>query len=152
MNRRVAVGATEGLWQELLSSCCPSRWGFFCPSSSLCRGSGQWKLWAQVRYLADFLAGYEGDSSACFSHCFFFLSFSSSLPGLEPGQNPWCLVSGPNGAQVLGVSLEKIQWEYSQQVRGGFVWIQRDRTPRVWAIRGEWPWNVMWLSGGWVIS
>ena len=39
-----AVGATEGLWQRLLlsvsqrlyyllgpSTCCPSRWGFFCP-------------------------------------------------------------------------------------------------------------------------
>ena len=45
----------------------------------LYQGSGQWKLWAQVRYLADFLAGYEGDSSAHFSHCFFLLSFSPSL-------------------------------------------------------------------------
>ena len=30
-------------------------------------------------YLADFLAGYEGDSSARFSHCIFLSSFSSSL-------------------------------------------------------------------------
>ena len=29
--------------------------------------------------LADFLAGYKGDSLVLFSHCFFLLSFSSSL-------------------------------------------------------------------------
>ena len=83
MNRWVAVDATEELWQGLLprasqkfyyllrlSSCCPSGWG---------SGSGQWKLWAQVRYSANFLAGYEGEFSARFSHCFFLPSFSSSL-------------------------------------------------------------------------
>ena len=32
------------------SSCYPSWWGFSCPYSSLCQGSGQWKLWAQVRF------------------------------------------------------------------------------------------------------
>ena len=87
VNRRVAVGATEGLWQVLLPSVswrfyyrlCPSGRGFFCPQSSLRQGSGQWKLWAQVRYSADFPAGYEGDSLAHFSHCFFPPSFSSSL-------------------------------------------------------------------------
>ena len=26
-NRQAAVGAVEGLWQGLLSSCCPSVWG-----------------------------------------------------------------------------------------------------------------------------
>ena len=35
--------------------------------------------WAQVWHLADFLASYERGSSACFSHCFFLLFFSSSL-------------------------------------------------------------------------
>ena len=35
--------------------------------------------------LADFLAGYKGDSLVLFSHCFFLLSFSS-IPGLQPGQ------------------------------------------------------------------
>ena len=33
----------------------------------------------RVRYFADLLAGYEGDSSAYFSHCFFLPPFSSSL-------------------------------------------------------------------------
>ena len=50
---------------------------------------------------------YEGDSSAHFAHFLFLLFFSSSLPGLEPGQNPWCLALGPNGAQALDVSLQK---------------------------------------------
>ena len=54
-------------------------WGILCPPSSLCQGSGQWKLWAQVRHLVDFPVGYEGDSSACFFHCFFLPPFSSSL-------------------------------------------------------------------------
>ena len=35
--------------------------------------------WAQVRHLTLFLIGYEGDSLACFSHCFFLPSFSSFL-------------------------------------------------------------------------
>ena len=52
-------------------------------------------------FLADFPAGYEGDSLARFSHCFFLPSFMSSLPGLEPGQIPSCLASGPNEAQAL---------------------------------------------------
>ena len=37
-------------------------------------------------YLTNFLVGYEGDSLARFSHCFFLLSFSSLL-GLKPGHN-----------------------------------------------------------------
>jgi len=65
------------------SSCYPSRWGFFCPYSSLCQESGQRKLCTQVKNLADFLADYEGDSLARFSHCFFLLSFSS-LPTYLP--------------------------------------------------------------------
>ena len=39
--------------------------------------------WKQVRYLADFLTGYEGDSLTCFHHCFSLPSFSSS-PSLPP--------------------------------------------------------------------
>ena len=31
VNRQVVVGAIEGLWEGLLSSCCPNAWGFFCP-------------------------------------------------------------------------------------------------------------------------
>ena len=42
---------------------------------------------ALVKYLANFPAGYEGDSLACFPHCFFLLSFSPLL-GLEADQNP----------------------------------------------------------------
>ena len=30
-NRQAAMGATEGLCQGLLSSCCPNGWRFFCP-------------------------------------------------------------------------------------------------------------------------
>ena len=40
---------------------------------------------------------------ACFSHCFFLLSFSSYLLELEL----WYLASGPNEAQALDVSLKK---------------------------------------------
>ena len=32
---------------------------------------------------------------------------SSSLLGLEPSQNPWCLILGCNEAQALDVSLQK---------------------------------------------
>ena len=55
---------------------------------------------SDLRYLAEFSAGYEGDSLAWFSHCFFLLSFRSLLR-LEPGQTPECLASGPNEAQAL---------------------------------------------------
>ena len=105
------------------SSCYPSRWGFFCPYSSLWQGSGQWKLWARVRYLADFPAGYEGDPLAHFSQCFFLLSFSSLL-GLEPGQNPGCPASGPNVAQAL---ISHCKNSVSDKaIRGGFVRIHRE--------------------------
>ena len=110
--RQAAVGAIEGLWRG---------YSLVCPKSTICwapvavtqagRGSSvlillcakdqaNENLWAEVRNLADFPAGYEGDSLARFSHCFFLLSFSS-LPGLEQGQNPGCLASGPNEAQAL---------------------------------------------------
>ena len=100
------VGAGPlGLFTILLgpSSCYPSRWEFFCPYSSLCQESGQWKLWTQVRYLADFLAGCKGDSLARFSHCFFLLPFSSLWPWTQARPKPmklrpWCLTA-------------KIHWE-----------------------------------------
>ena len=152
-NRRVAVGATEGLWRGY-SSICPKGticWtpvtvtqagGGFSVLNLLCAKDQANENWVQVRYLADFPAGYEGDSLACFSHCFFLLSFSNSLLELEPGQNPWCLASGPNEAQVLDVSLKKNQWETERQVRGGFVQIQREAHSTEWV---WWPWNVVWL-------
>ena len=37
------------------------------------------KTVSTVRYLADFLAYYEGDFFVCFPYCFFLPSFSSSL-------------------------------------------------------------------------
>ena len=36
-------------------------------------------------------------------------SLSCIQLGLDPGQKPWCLVLGPNEAQALDVSLQKIQ-------------------------------------------
>ena len=97
----------------------------------------KWKLWAQARYLADFPAGYERDSSARLFHCFFLLSFSSSLPGLELGQNPWCLASGPNEAQTL-------MSHWKNLVRDTVIgnrWICSDSERRalhgVWAITEE---------------
>ena len=62
------------------SSGYPSQWGFSCPYSSLCQELGQWKLWAPVRYLANFPADYEGDSLV-----FFPTAFSSFLSALSPG-------------------------------------------------------------------
>ena len=56
-----------------------------------------------------FSGSYEGDSLVLFFHCFFLPSFSSSVPGLKPSQNPQCLVSGHDKAQALDVSLQKIQ-------------------------------------------
>ena len=79
---------------------------------------------AQVRYLADFPVGYEGDSSAHFPHCFFLPSFSSSIQGLEPGQNPWCLASGPNEAQALMSHCKNPVRDTA--IKGEFVQIQRE--------------------------
>ena len=51
--------------------------------------------------LTGFLAGYEGGPSAWSPQCFFLLTFGSPLPGFEPSQNPGCLDSGSNEAQLL---------------------------------------------------
>ena len=65
----------------------------------------------------------------------FLLFFSSSLPGLEPGQNPRCLASGPNETQVLDVSLQNNSLSDTAIVKR---WIcsdsERSTCHRVWAI------------------
>ena len=123
MNGWAAAGAVEGLWQGLplsvfwrlhhplcFSSCYPNWWGFFCPPSSLCRGSGQGQPWELARYLAGLPASYDEDSSAhFFPRCFFLPSFSSSLPGLEPGQKN-------HGALLQALMFHwKIQLDYSDR-------------------------------------
>ena len=120
---RLLFGMSQRHFLLSPSSCYPSHQGFFCPYPSLWQGSGQWKLWARVRYLADFLAGYEGDPLAHFPQCFFLLSFSSFL-GLEPGQNPGCLASGPNEAQALLSHCKNSVRD--KVIRGGFVRIHRE--------------------------
>ena len=105
--------------------------------------------------MADFPAGCEGASSAHFPHCFFLPSFNSSLPGLEPGQNPRCLASGPQEAQAR---MSRCKNSVRDMVTGK-RWIFSDsekHTPqgevhhkgRVW-----WPWNVVQLVfASWLIS
>ena len=63
------------------------------------------------------------------------LGLKPTWRGLEPSQNPQYLVSGPNKAQVLDVSLQK-EFSEMQSVRSGFTQIQREAhsTDRVWAI------------------
>ena len=51
---------------------------------------------------------WRGFLGTFFPHCFSLLSFSSSPPGLEPGQNPQHLASGPHEAQAL-----MFHWENS---------------------------------------
>jgi len=107
------VGAIEGLWKGY-SPVCPEGSTFLCcaPVAVAQAGGGSSVLNllcakdqanenCEHRSGIIYLAGYEGDSLACFSPCFFFLSFSSSLLGLEPGQNPRHLASGPNETQAL---------------------------------------------------
>ena len=76
MNRQVAVGAIEVLWQGLLLSVSQRHHYLLGPSSGYPREGDSSVLnllfakdqanenWAQVRYLADFQAIYEMDSSA----------------------------------------------------------------------------------------
>ena len=74
---------------------------------------------------------------ARFSHCFCLLSFSSSLPGLKPGQNPRYLVSGPNELQPLMSHCKNSvrdtvigkRWIYSDS--------ERSTLHRVWTITEE---------------
>ena len=54
----------------------------------------------QVSYLTDFPSGYKGDSSAQFSHCFFLLSFSSSLHLCHCLQNIGQVIIFPEGENL----------------------------------------------------
>ena len=76
---------------------------------------------------------------------------------LEPSQNPWYLVSGPNEAQLLDVSYKK---EFSERQSDRKKWIYSD-SERSTLHRQEFghsrgwvqPRNVAWLIFiGWVIS
>ena len=118
VNRWVAVGAIEELWQGLLPSVfwrfhcllrLSSCWVYLrvlkrvrvlCPQSSLCQGSGQWKLsTGQVfsRFSSRLRTGFLG----MFLLLLFPPVLQLSLPGLTPGENPSCPASGPNEAQAL---------------------------------------------------
>ena len=61
----------------------------------------------------------------------FLLFFSSSLPGLEPGQNPRCLASGPNETQVLDVSLQNNSLSDTAIGKSRSVRTQREAQSRV---------------------
>ena len=95
VNRRVAVGATEGLWQGLLPSVSwrryyllrlssyectwgyPSGWRFFV-TSLLCAKDQAMKTVSTGQAFSRF-PNRLWRGSARFSHCFFLPSFSSSL-------------------------------------------------------------------------
>ena len=113
VKRWVAVGATEGWWQGLLfsgsqslhyllgpSSCYPSRWGvllsliFFLPMIR------PMKTVSTVQAFSRFSGRLWRGFLSTFSPMLFLLSFSSSLPGLEPSQNLRGLASGPNEVQA----------------------------------------------------
>ena len=100
MNRWAAVGTIEGLSRGY-SLVCPK--GTICwapvavtqasggPSvlTLLCakdQANENCEHQSDFRYLAEFSAGYEGDSLARFSHCFFLLSFSSLSRDLSPAK------------------------------------------------------------------
>ena len=80
---------------------------------------------------------------------------SPSLLGLEPSQNPWCLILGPNEAQALDVSSQK---NSVRDTAIGKRWICSDleRSTRgcgPW--RGQVLWHRMWCGyffPSWVIS
>ena len=77
-----------------------------------------------------------------------YLVTQSYRLGLEPSQNPQCLVLGPNEAQALDVSLQKIS--VRDTVRGK-RWIcsdlERSTLNRVWAItEGECHGHGMWCG------
>ena len=80
-------------WAAVGALGCPEAstiWGVLVAVAQASRGSSVFNLLCakdqtnencghRSGYLAYFPAGYEGDCSACFSHCFFLQSFSSSL-------------------------------------------------------------------------
>ena len=74
--------------------------------------------------------------------------------GLEPGQKPRCLASGPNEAQALDALLKKkLSERHSDKYDGDLFGFREKPAQGVGHHRGERPWNVMWLVFvGWVIS
>ena len=92
MNRQVAEGAIDGLWRGYPSAC-PEGSTILCALVAVTQaggGSSVLNLCAkdQANENCKHRSGYEGESLAHFPHCFFIPSFSSSLQGLEPSQNP----------------------------------------------------------------
>ena len=79
VNRQVAVGSIEEHWQGVLSSCCPSGLRALLCLIIFVPRIRPMKPVRTGQYLADFPAGFEGDFSAYFSHCFFLSVFSSCL-------------------------------------------------------------------------
>ena len=142
------MGATEGLWQGLLLSVSQrlhsllgpvavtkeggdsSVLNLFCAKDQANENcehrSGIWQIFRQfMKWIPQHI----------FSMAFFLPSFSSSLPGLEPGQNPWCLALGSNEAQAL------MSYQSKNSVRDAVIgkrWIcfdsERSTLHRVWAI------------------
>ena len=80
----------------------------------------------------------KGIPQHVFSHCFSLPSFRSSLLGLEPGQNPWCLVLRPNEAQASDGSLQK---NSARDTEIGEGWVcsdlERSIVHRMWAIKED---------------
>ena len=94
------MGAIEGLWKGY-SPVCPEGSIFLCCALVAVAQAGGGSSVLNLLCVKDqanencehrsgiiYLADYEGDSLACFSPCLFFLSFNSSLLGLEPSQTP----------------------------------------------------------------
>ena len=79
----------------------------------------------------------KGIPQCVFPHCFFFLSFSSFLPGLEPSQNPLCLASGPNEAQDLMSHCKNSVRDTKIGKRCICSYSERSTLHRVWAITEE---------------
>ena len=99
-SERLLFGMSQRHYLLGPNSCYPSWWGFFCPYSSLCQESDQWKL-----SIGQEFSRFSGRLWRGFLGTFSLLLFPSvlqlSLPGLEHGQNPGCLALGPNEAQAL---------------------------------------------------
>ena len=71
------------------SSGYPSRWGFFCPYSSLFQGSGQWKL-STGQISSKFSSRLWREFLGTSFPLLFPPVLQLSLPGCEPDQNPGC--------------------------------------------------------------
>ena len=118
-NRQAAVGAMEGLWKGLLLSVSQRLHCLLGPTISCPSGGLLLSLIIFVPRIRPMKTVSTGQVFSIFSirlwrgflGKFFSLLFppilqllSASLPGLEPGQNRWCLVLGPT--VVLEKTLE----------------------------------------------